>query len=375
MSDFSSFSPEEIERYSHHWSLDGVGISGQEALKNAKVLVVGAGGLGSPVVLYLAAAGIGTIGLVDDDSVSRSNLQRQILFDSEKIGQPKVFAAEERIRKLNPNVKINPIPIRLTARSANEFFADYDVIVDGTDRFQSHYLLNDLCIQFKKPLVYGSVYQMEGLVSVVFPGKTACYRCFYPEPPSESAVPSCNEAGVLGVAPGFIGVLQANEVLKIVLNQGSSLSGRVLHVDLLNTHIRDFKIERNPNCPSCGQTQKPKELILESDTMIFNEEIHEVSALEFQNLMQKDPNLPVLDIRELFERNACFIPGSAWIPLGELYDRASELDPSKPWIIYCAAGVRSITALEILFEKGFSKVKHLGGGIKAYRHVPGAFLQ
>ena len=372
MTELPELSPAEQTRYSRHIILPEVGAEGQKRLKAASVLVVGAGGLGSPAVLYLAAAGVGRIGLVDFDTVDVSNLQRQILHSVDSVGTSKLKSAEARIRDLNPLVQMELYEEKLSADNARRTLEPYEVIVDGTDNFSTRYLVNDACVFMRKPNVYGSIYRFEGQASVFHAPDGPCYRCLFPEPPPADAVPNCAEGGVLGVLAGVIGTIQATEVLKLLLGIGSSLSGRLLLYDALAMRFDTLKIKRASNCPICGERPTIKTL---KDSAVacaaFGPSPQatpatEITARDLQGRLQSDEPVRLLDVRNLEEHELCRIEGSTLIPLRELSDRIGELDPQIETIAYCKSGVRSRKAVEILSAKGFRKVSNLSGGILAW---------
>jgi adenylyltransferase/sulfurtransferase len=369
-------SSKELSRYARHLMLPEVGKKGQILLKDSSVLVVGAGGLGSPVALYLAAAGIGTLGLVDFDEVDVTNLQRQILYGTEDIGKPKLESAYRRIFSLNPHVEVISHPCRLDSQNALEILENYDVVVDGTDNFPTRYLVNDACVLLGKPSVYGSIFRWEGQVSVFGKDDGPCYRCLFREPPPPGMVPSCAEAGVLGVLPGIIGSLQALEVIKIVLGQGESLVGRLLIFDALELKWREVKIRRNPDCPVCGNEPTQTELI---DYDVFcgvasdqfedqaktSEKFIEIKPSELRDRLKVDPPPFLLDVREPFEWDIVNLSdlGAFLIPLGELSERIAELPSDREIVVHCRSGVRSAKAADILSDSGFSGLYNLNGGI------------
>ena len=360
----------EILRYSRHLILPEVGPSGQRRIKAARVLLVGAGGLGSPAALYLAAAGVGTIGLVDFDAVDATNLQRQILHGTSVVGRPKLESAAARIQDLNPNVHVEQFPIRLSSENALEVFGDFDIVADGTDNFPTRYLVNDACVLLDKPNVYGSIFRFEGQASVFHAKVGPCYRCLYAEPPPPGLVPSCAEGGVLGVLPGIIGSIQALEVLKLILGAGDTLVGRLLLFDALKLRFRELTLRKDPNCPLCGSHPTVRELI---DYEAFcgigaapeNTDV-EITATELARDLREDPDLVLVDVREEREWEICRIPGARLIPLSRLPERLSELDGHKQIVTQCHKGSRSMRALEILRAAGFSKVRNLRGGIEAW---------
>jgi sulfur-carrier protein adenylyltransferase/sulfurtransferase len=362
----------EIKRYSRHLILPEVGVDGQRKLKAAKVLCIGAGGLGSPVALYLAAAGVGTIGIVDFDVVDYSNLQRQILHGTSDVGRSKLDSARDKLVALNPEVKIELYDTALSSENALDLFRPYDVIVDGTDNFPTRYLVNDACVLLRKPNAYGSIFRFEGQASVFGLENGPCYRCLYPEPPPPGLVPSCAEGGVLGVLPGLVGVIQATEALKLILGVGEPLIGRFLIVDALRMKFRELKLRKDPDCPVCGTHPTVTELIdyeqfcgvapAASDATQPGDDTREISAVELKARLDRSDRLVVLDVREPQEYQINRIDGSVLIPLGELGQRYGELDPSVEIVAQCKSGVRSAKAADFLREKGY-RVKNLKGGI------------
>jgi len=365
-------SKEELERYSRHIVIPEVGIEGQKKLKNAKVLVIGAGGLGSPVLTYLAAAGIGKIGIVDFDVVSRTNLQRQILFSTNDIGKQKAEIAKQKLNALNPNVEIEIYSVKLDRNNALGILKPYDVIVDGSDNFATRYLVNDACVMLGKPFVYGSILQFAGQVSFFDSTKGACYRCLYPNPPEPGEVPSCDQAGVLGVLPGIIGSIQANEVLKFILGKGELLTGRLLILDALKMKFHELEFEKNPDCPVCSANPGSVELIDYDEfcNSAANEESlsHDMTVEELKAKIDKGENVYIIDVREPFERDIASI-GGVLIPLNSLPDKIEEIEASKDdeIVIYCHSGRRSDAAAEFLRTRaGFKNVKNLLGGITAW---------
>ncbi|MCO5177258.1 MAG: molybdopterin-synthase adenylyltransferase MoeB [Thermomicrobiales bacterium] len=366
---------EEIMRYSRHLIMPEVALSGQEKLKAAKVLLIGAGGLGAPLGLYLAAAGVGTIGVVDSDVVDVTNLQRQVIYATSDIDRPKLEASAQRLRDLNPHIKIVPYEVRLTSENALEIFKDYDIIIDGTDNFPTRYLVNDACVMLGKPNVYGSIFRFEGQISVFDATQGPCYRCLYPEPPPPGLVPSCAEGGVLGVLPGTVGVMQATEAVKLILGIGEPLVGRLLRYDALGMRFKEYKLRKDPHCPVCGENPTVTELIdyMEFCGVMPEPKPTEVVAPEWQitpvELAAKRAagwNPLVVDVREPHEREIGLIPDSVLIPVGEIPARIHELDSSRDIVLYCRSGVRSARALEQLRTAGFTKLKNLTGGILAW---------
>ncbi len=361
----------EVLRYSRHLLLPEVGMEGQRKLKAARVLTIGAGGLGSPLSLYLAAAGVGTIGIVDFDVVDLTNLQRQIVHGTASLGRSKLESAKERITDVNPNVNVIGHEARLTSENALDILRDYDIVVDGTDNFPTRYLVNDACVLLGKPNVYGSIFRFEGQASVFYAKEGPCYRCLYSEPPPPGLVPSCAEGGVLGVLPGIIGCLQAMETIKWIIGAGDSLVGRLVLFDALKLRFRELKLRKDPNCPICGEHPTIHELIdYQAFCGIGAESDYagpEVSVEELQRERgEKGCELVVIDVREPHEWEIATIEGSRLIPLGQLPDRLNELDGHAEIVTVCHHGARSMKALEILRGAGFGKVRSLAGGIDAW---------
>jgi len=363
-------SHEEILRYSRHLILPDVGVEGQQKLKAARVLLVGAGGLGSPAALYLAAAGVGTLGLVDFDVVDKTNLQRQILHGTSSVGVSKLQSATARIHDLNPNVRVETFETRLTSENALAIIREFDIVADGTDNFPTRYLVNDACVLLDKPNVYGSIFRFEGQASVFHAKRGPCYRCLYSEPPPPGLVPSCAEGGVLGVLPGIIGSIQAMETIKLILGAGQPLIGRLVLFDALKLQFRELKLEKDPECPVCGAHPTVTELI---DYQAFcgigaepSYDGAEITAHELRDEWQRNPALVVVDVREPHEYEIAHIDGAVLMPLGELPDRLGELDGHHEIVTHCHHGARSLKALEILKAAGFSKVRSLRGGIDAW---------
>ncbi|HTD71645.1 MAG TPA: molybdopterin-synthase adenylyltransferase MoeB [Gemmatimonadales bacterium] len=363
-------SHEEILRYSRHLILPDVGVEGQQKLKAARVLLIGAGGLGSPAALYLAAAGVGTLGLVDFDVVDKTNLQRQILHGTSTVGVSKLASATARIKDLNPNVRVEPFETRLTSENALDIIREFDIVADGTDNFPTRYLVNDACVLLDKPNVYGSIFRFEGQASVFHATRGPCYRCLYSEPPPPGLVPSCAEGGVLGVLPGIIGSIQAMETIKLILGVGQPLIGRLVLFDALKLQFRELKLEKDPDCPVCGTHPTVTELIdYQAFCGIGAEPSYdgvEITAQELRDEWQRHPDLLVVDVREPHEHEIAHIDGAVLIPLGELPDRLGELDGHREIVTHCHHGARSLKALEILKAAGFSKVRSLRGGIDAW---------
>ncbi|MBI4661569.1 MAG: molybdopterin-synthase adenylyltransferase MoeB [Verrucomicrobia bacterium] len=368
-------SNEEIRRYSRHLILPEVGMAGQKKICSTSVLCIGAGGLGSPIAMYLAAAGIGKIGIVDFDAVDFSNLQRQIIHGTEDVGRPKCKSAEETIHGINPNVEVVIHETRLTSENALEIISRYDIVVDGTDNFPTRYLTNDACVLLKKPNAYGSIFRFEGQASVFAPHLGGpCYRCLYPEPPPPGMVPSCAEGGVLGVLPGIIGCIQATEILKLALGKGSSLIGRLLLFNALDMKFRELKLRRDAKCPLCGESPTITKLIdyeqfcgipAETESPAANPD--EVTVQEMKRALD-DPKLGirVIDVRDPDEYQIAHVAGVPLFPLGELPKRFTELDPNQQYYLHCKSGVRSMKALRFLKEQGFKYVKSVKGGISAW---------
>ena len=364
----------ELLRYGRHLILPEVGLDGQRRLKASSVLVVGAGGLGSPLAIYLAAAGVGRIGLVDFDRVDASNLHRQILYGTSAIGASKLDAAGARLEDLNPDVVVEPHEKRLTSENALEILGGYDVIADGTDNFPTRYLVNDACALLGKPNVFGSVFRFEGQVSVFDARVGPCYRCLYPDPPPPGLVPSCAEGGVLGVLPGVIGVIQGIEAIKLLLGLGEPLIGRLLMFDALAMRFRELRLKKDPDCPLCGEKRTLHGLIdYESfcglspvEQASASTAAWEIDALELKARRARGEDLVLVDVREPHERRIALIEGAVPIPLGELPARVRELDPAREIVLHCHHGVRSLRALEFLRQSGFQRLKSLRGGIEAW---------
>ncbi len=366
-------SREEIQRYSRHLIMPEVGMEGQLKLKKARVLTIGTGGLGAPLGLYLAAAGVGHLGLVDFDVVDNSNLQRQVTFTTQDVGKPKSAAAKARLSALNPSIEITAYETRLTSENALELFRDYDIVVDGTDNFPTRFLVNDACVLLGKPNVYGSIFRFEGQATVFgYPGGP-CYRCLYPEPPPPGLVPSCAEGGVLGVLPGIVGSIQAMETIKLILGAGDPLVGRLLLFDALAMRFRELKLKRNPECSMCGDHRTITKLIdYEEFCGIRGEEapamtngIAEITARELKMRQDRGDKLFILDVREPHEYQICNLNGKL-IPLGELPKRVNELDSSVEMVVHCRSGKRSADAIHFLQTAGFKKLLNLKGGILAW---------
>ena len=364
---------EEILRYSRHLIMPEVGMDGQLKLKSAKVLLIGTGGLGAPLGLYLAAAGVGKLGLVDFDVVDFTNLQRQVTFGTSDVGKPKSHAAQARLSNLNPDIQVQAFETKLTSENALQLFKDFDIIVDGTDNFPTRYLVNDACILLGKPNVYGSIFRFEGQVTVFGTPGGPCYRCLYPEPPPAGLVPSCAEGGVLGVLPGIVGSIQAMETIKLILRCGDSLAGRLLLFDALGMKFREFKLRKNPGCPICGDKRTINKLIDYYDFCGMRGEetpapdlhVPEITPREFKARLDRGDDLFVLDVREPHEYQICNLQGHL-IPLGELPRRVHELDSSREIVAHCRSGKRSAEAVDFLRKAGFKKILNLKGGILAW---------
>jgi molybdopterin/thiamine biosynthesis adenylyltransferase/rhodanese-related sulfurtransferase len=351
-----------LRRYSRHLLIPEVGASGQERLAASRVLCVGAGGLGSPVLQYLAAAGVGRIGIVDDDTVDESNLQRQTLYGSSDIGQRKAAVAARRVAELNPLVAVDPIPLRLDSANARDLVRLYDVIVDCTDLFQTRYLINDACALERKPDVYASIFRFDGQVSVFHRGLGPCYRCLFPQAPPEGSVPTCAEGGVLGVLAGIVGTLQANEALKLVLRIGEPLVGRLLLVDALGARMREVAVQRDPACALCGDAPSIHDVVRETEPP----QARAVEEIEPANLDEECLHAVLLDVREPHEAVFGVVPGALHIPASELPSRLHELDSAKRYIVACRVGQRSLWAVRLLTDAGFRRVAHLDGGLLRY---------
>jgi sulfur-carrier protein adenylyltransferase/sulfurtransferase len=375
VSDLPRLGPEETLRYGRHLILPEVGPGGQRRLKAARVLLVGAGGLGSPAALYLAAAGVGTLGIVDFDVVDASNLQRQVLHSTADVGRPKLDSARDRIAALNPHVAVEAHPVRLTSANAREIVRGYDVVLDGSDNFPTRYLVNDACVLEGKPNVYGSILRWEGQASVFWAGHGPCYRCLFAEPPPPGLVPSCAEAGVLGVLPGIVGSVQALEAIKLVLGQGEPLLGRLLLFDALRMRFREMRLRRDPECPACGDRPTLTGLIdyerfcgLEpagAPTEPSMSDVPEMTPTELKARLDRGDPLTIIDVREPFEWEIGNLEpqGARLIPLGELPQRFAEIDPADEVVLQCRSGARSAKALLFLRGQGYERLHNLAGGI------------
>jgi len=362
-------STDEILRYSRHLILPEVALEGQQRLKASRVLLIGAGGLGSPLALYLAAAGVGTIGLVDFDVVDVTNLQRQIVHGSKDVGRPKLESARDRLKDLNPHVHVEGYETRLTSENALEIVRDYDIVIDGTDNFATRYLTNDACVILGKPNVYGSIYRFEGQSSVFATEEGPCYRCLYPEPPPPGLVPSCAEGGVLGVLPGLVGTIQATEGIKLLLGIGEPLIGRLLLIDALSMQFRTMRLRKNPNCPACG-TREIRELIdydqfcgIGGDPLQDPHGIPEITPVELAAKQQRRDDFDLIDVREPHEWAIARIPGARLVPLGAFTESLASFDSARDIVVTCKMGGRSAKAVRQLQAAGFKKVWNLAGGI------------
>jgi len=368
----AALSKDEILRYSRHLIMPEVGMDGQVKLKRARVLLIGTGGLGAPLGLYLAAAGVGHLGLVDFDTVDFTNLQRQVTFGTSDVGRRKVEAARERLANLNPEIAITVFETKLTSANALELFRDFDIIVDGTDNFPTRYLVNDACVLSGKVNVYGSIFRFEGQATVFgYPGGP-CYRCLYPEPPPPGLVPSCAEGGVLGVLPGIVGSIQAMETIKLILGKGEPLIGRLLLFDALQMRFRELKLRKNPDCPVCGSHPTVTKLIdyqefcgIRGEEAAPTVNVPEITPRELKARLDRGDDVFILDVREPHEYQICQIGGHL-IPLGDLPRRVNELDSSREIVAHCRSGKRSADAVAFLRQAGFRKIWNLKGGILAW---------
>lgn len=378
-SNVDELSHEEINRYSRHLIMPEVGMDGQRKLKAASVLIIGTGGLGSPLGLYLAAAGVGRIGLVDYDIVDYSNLQRQVMHGTSDVGRPKLESAADRLRDVNPHVELELHETPLTSDNALDILKDYDVIVDGTDNFPTRYLVNDACVLLGKPNVYGSIFRFDGQASVFYAEEGPCYRCLFPEPPPPGLVPSCAEGGVLGVLPGTVGAIQATEVIKLILGIGEPLIGRLLLFDALDMSFDTVKLRKNPECPVCGPNPTVTELIdyemfcgmpahdrSQYATEQAEDRVPDISAAELKARLDAGEDLLLLDVRELHEVQIAAIEGALVIPKGEIVQRMNELDTAQEIVVFCRMGGRSAQVIETLHGHGFDKLTNLRGGILAW---------
>ena len=368
-----SLTPEEIRRYSRHLIIPDVAMDGQKRLKNAKVLCVGAGGLGSPALMYLAAAGVGTLGIIDFDVVDESNLQRQVIHGQSDVGRPKAESARDSVREINPLVQVNLHQERLDSSNAMRIFADYDLIVDGTDNFATRYLVNDACVLLGKPYVWGSIYRFDGQASVFWSEYGPCYRCLYPEPPPPGMVPSCAEGGVLGVLCASVGSIQVTEAIKVLTGVGDPLVGRLMIYDALEMTYRAVKVRKDPECPLCGKNPTITELIdYEAFCGTVSDEAQQaaagatITASELKAMQDRGEQFLLVDVREPAEWEIVRIPGAVLIPKGDLPAKLAELPQDKPVITYCKTGVRSAEALALLKQAGFADAKHVQGGVTAW---------
>jgi molybdopterin/thiamine biosynthesis adenylyltransferase/rhodanese-related sulfurtransferase len=367
-----ALSNEEVLRYSRHLIMPEVGMEGQQKLKSARVLCIGTGGLGSPLALYLSAAGVGTLGLVDFDVVDFTNLQRQVIHFTSDVGRSKLESAREKIAAINPYVDVKTFETRLTSQNALEIFSGFDIIVDGTDNFPTRFLVNDACVFTGKPNVYGSIFRFEGQASVFATKDGPCYRCLYPEPPPPGLVPSCAEGGVLGILPGLVGLIQATEAIKLILGAGQPLIGRLLLVDAMSMKFRELKLRKNPDCVICGTHPTVTKLIdyeefcgLRGQEKPVSNGVPEISVEELKQRLDAKEDFVLLDVREPHEYQICNLNG-VLIPLNDLPRRVHELDPSKEMVVHCRSGVRSAKAVGFLQHAGFTKAKNLAGGILAW---------
>ena len=367
-------SNEEVARYSRHLIMPEVGMDGQLKLKAASVLCIGAGGLGSPVAMYLAAAGVGRIGIVDFDVVDHSNLQRQVIHATPDVGRPKLDSARDRLNALNPEVEVETHDVALSSENALELLVGYDIIVDGTDNFPTRYLVNDACVILGKPNVYGSIFRFEGQASVFATKDGPCYRCLYPEPPPPGLVPSCAEGGVLGILPGVIGTIQATETVKLIIGVGEPLVNRFMIYDALRMRFRELKLRRDPECPVCGDNPTVTELIDYEQFCGITPAVSaaeptagvEITVKELKTRLDRADGVFILDVREPQEFQICQIPSSTLIPLGDLPDRLVELEGRDDMVVHCKSGARSAKAVKLLHKAGFVKAKNLRGGILAW---------
>ncbi len=370
--DLPELTTEEYQRYSRHLILPEVGLEGQRKLKNARVLTIGTGGLGSPLGLYLAAAGVGTLGVVDFDVVDRSNLQRQIIHGTKDVGRSKISSATDRLKDVNPNVNVEAYETRLTSENALELFKEYDVVVDGTDNFATRYLVNDAAVLTGKPNVYGSIFRFEGQASVFWAARGACYRCLYPEPPPPGLVPSCAEGGVLGVLPGIVGTIQANEVLKVTLGAEGILLNRLLLFDAWKMRFRELKLQKNPACELCGENATIRELVDYEEFCGLNvvepePEFEEITATELNDWIKSGVAHQIVDVREPHEYEIARLPNAQLVPLGQVVNRICEIPKNATVVVQCKGGVRSAKAIGFLKDAGYSgRLVNLKGGITAW---------
>jgi sulfur-carrier protein adenylyltransferase/sulfurtransferase len=369
-----SLSNEEIARYSRHLIMPEVGLEGQKRLKAASVLMIGTGGLGAPLGMYLAAAGVGRLGIVDFDTVDASNLQRQIIHGTKDIGRPKIESARDRLSDINPHIKIETFEARLTSQNALHLFKDYDIVVDGTDNFPTRYLVNDACVLSGKPNVYGSIFRFEGQASVFWAARGACYRCLYPEPPPAGLVPSCAEGGVLGVLPGIVGAIQANETIKIILGADGILVNRLLLFDAWAMKFRELRLKKDPHCSICGDNPTITELVdyeafcgLSDNQQAEKPQLEEITASELKRRIDSGKDVQIIDVREPHEFEIARMPGTRLIPLSQVVNRMSEIDPERETVVHCKGGVRSAKAIAALKAASFpGRLINLKGGITAW---------
>ena len=367
--------PQQYKRYGRHLILPDVGLEGQKKLLQSKILIIGTGGLGAPLQMYLAAAGIGTLGIVDFDVVDYSNLQRQIIHFTDDVGKPKVQSAAEKIRQINPDCQVVIHETMINSHNALDIIRSYDYVIDGTDNFPTRYCVNDACVLLKKPNIYGSIFRFEGQATVFYPGKGHCYRCLYPDPPPPGLVPSCAEGGVLGVLPGMIAMIQATEVIKLILGKGEPLIGRLVLYDALKMKLREVKLRRDPQCPVCGDHPTVTQLIdyqqfcgIPVGQEAADKEIPEMTPVDLKVKLDAHEDFLLLDVREPHEYDIARIPGSKLIPLNAVGQRISEIEPykHKEIVVHCKSGGRSLRASKQLKAAGFSNVKNLAGGIGAW---------
>src|SRR5438128_1256634 len=373
--DLPMLSNEEIARYSRHLIMPEVGMEGQRRIKAASVLMIGTGGLGAPTGMYLTAAGVGRLGIVDFDVVEESNLQRQIIHGTRDVGRPKIASARDRLQDINPHIEIETHETRVTSENALRLFVNYDVIVDGTDNFPTRYLVNDACVLTGKPNVYGSIFRFEGQASVFWAERGPCYRCLYPEPPPPGLVPSCAEGGVLGILPGTIGTIQATETIKLLLGIGEPLIGRLLLYDALKMHYREMRLRKDPDCPVCGENPTVTELIdyqqfcgvRQQPQAETQNTMEEITATELKQRLDHGDDIQIIDVREPHEYEIAQIPNSRLIPLGQVLGRMNEIDPERETVVHCKMGGRSAKAIETLQRAGFTgRLTNLKGGITAW---------
>src|SRR6201997_5672664 len=367
-----TLSKDEILRYSRHLIMPEVGMEGQQKLKAARVLCIGTGGLGSPLALYLAAAGVGTLGILDFDVVDYTNLQRQIIHSTADVGRKKLDSAAEKLQGINPFLNLRKFETKLTSENALEIFKEFDIIADGTDNFPTRYLVNDACVLTGKPNVYGSIFRFEGQASVFATEVGPCYRCLYPEPPPPGLVPSCAEGGVLGILPGLVGLIQATEAIKLILGSGDPLIGRLLLVDALGMKFRELKLRKNPDCAVCGSHPSVTKLIdyeefcgIRGQEKPVSNGVPEISVEELKQRLDAKEDLGIVDVREPHEYQICNLNGLL-IPLNDLPRRVHELDPSRELVVHCRSGARSARAVGFLQQAGFTRAKNLAGGILAW---------